>query len=33
MTEEQLKEWFWDKFNSYYPAKHDVYSDSIFYDI
>jgi hypothetical protein len=35
MTEEQLKEWFWDKFNSCYYVKHDDYPDSIFmvYDI
>ena len=35
MTEEQLKEWFWDKFNSCYSVKHDNYPDTIFmiYDI
>ena len=25
-----MKEWFWDKFNSCYPAKHDVYPHCIF---
>ena len=35
MSEEELKIWFWDTFNSCYPAKHDDYPDSIYmiYDI
>ena len=35
MSEEELKNWFWDKYNSCYPAKHDDYPDSIYmiYDI
>jgi hypothetical protein len=34
MTEEQLKNWFLNKFYSCYPVKHDDYPDSIylFYD-
>jgi hypothetical protein len=35
MTEEQLKDWFWDKFNSCYPVMHDDNPHCIFmfYDI
>ena len=35
MTKEELKIWFWDKFNSCYFVKHDNYPNSIFmyYDI
>ena len=35
MRKEELKDWFWDKFNSCYCVKHDDLSDSIFmiYDI
>ena len=35
MTEEQLKIWFWDKFNSCYSVKHDNVPHSIYmyYDI
>jgi hypothetical protein len=35
MTEDELKIWFWDLYNSCYPAKHKDYPDSIFmvYDI
>ena len=35
MTEEQLKIWFWDKFNSCYSVKHDNVPNSIYmyYDI
>ena len=35
MTEEELKKWFWDKYNSCYPYKHVQFPDSIFmyYDI
>ena len=33
MSLEELKDWFWDKFNSCYCVKHDDLSDSIFYDI
>ena len=31
MTEEELKQWFWNKFNSCYPVKHSDYPDSIFW--
>jgi hypothetical protein len=31
MNEQELKVWFWDKFNSCYPIKHDEYPDSIFW--
>jgi hypothetical protein len=30
MNEEQLKQWFWNKFFSCYPVKHDDYPNSIF---
>ena len=30
MTEEELKKWFWDKYNSCYCVKHDDYPESIF---
>jgi hypothetical protein len=30
MTEEELKQWFWNKFFSCYPVKHDSYPDAIF---
>jgi hypothetical protein len=35
MTKEELKIWFWDKFNSCYPTKHTIYPNSVFmiYDI
>jgi hypothetical protein len=35
MTKEELKIWFWNKFNYCYPVKHDDFPDSIFmfYDI
>ena len=35
MSNEELKIWFWDKFNSCYSVKHEDYSDIIFmfYDI
>ena len=35
MTEEQLKIWFWDKFNSCYCVIHEDYPDIIFmiYDL
>lgn len=31
MNEEQLKKWFFDKFNSCYPVKHDNLPESIFW--
>jgi hypothetical protein len=31
MTEEELKIWFWNKFNSCYPVKHSDYPKSIFW--
>jgi hypothetical protein len=30
MTDEELKDWFWDKFNTCYYVKHDNYPESIF---
>ena len=30
MTKEELSKWFWDKFNSCYPVKHEDYPESIF---
>ena len=35
MTKDELKIWFWDKFNSCYSVIHDDYPDTIFmcYDI
>ena len=30
MTEEKLKIWFWDKFNSCYPVEHKGFQNSIF---
>ena len=35
MSNEELKIWFWDKFNSCYSVKHDDYPHSVFmiYDI
>jgi hypothetical protein len=30
MTEEELKNWFWNKFYSCYPVKHDNYPDDLF---
>ena len=31
MSEEELKKWFWNKFNNCYPVKHSDYPESIFY--
>ena len=31
MTKEELSTWFWDKFNSCYPAIHHDYPESIFW--
>ena len=31
MTKEELTKWFWNKFYSCYPVKHQDYPDSIFY--
>ena len=35
MTKDELKIWFWDKFNSCYILNHSIYPDSIYmiYDI
>ena len=35
MTKEELKIWFWDKFNNCYCVKHDDYPQSVFmiYDL
>ena len=35
MRKEELKDWFWDKFNSCYSVKHDDYPHSVFmiYDL
>jgi hypothetical protein len=30
MTEQELKQWFWNKFFSCYSVKHDDYPDAIF---
>jgi hypothetical protein len=30
MKKNELSKWFWSKFNSCYPVKHDDYPDSIF---
>ena len=30
MTDEELKKWFWDKFNSCYYVKHKDYPESLF---
>ena len=30
MTKEELKDWFWDKFNSCYLVKHNDYPNSVF---
>ena len=30
MTNEELKKWFWDKFNSCYYVKHSDYPESLF---
>ena len=30
MSEEELKKWFWDKFNSCYYVKHSDYPESLF---
>jgi len=30
MTNEELKDWFWNKFNSCYYVKHDNKSESLF---
>jgi len=30
MSDEELKDWFWNKFNSCYYVKHEDYPDSIF---
>ena len=31
MNKEELTVWFWNKFKSCYPVKHDDYPDSIFW--
>ena len=31
MTEQELKQWFWNKFNSCYPVKHTDYKNRIFF--
>ena len=30
MTDEELKDWFWNKFNSCYCVKHEDYPESLF---
>ncbi len=30
MNKEELSKWFWNKFNSCYPVKHEDFTESIF---